>query len=91
MVAIFGSDGGFSIFEALNFVFVSEIMESDNVASKTRRSGLRRVGPPTVAVTSSVHPVASTVDATVFEIEVLRALLDMLGFDDHIEAHGNQR
>ena len=44
-----------------------------------------------MAVTSSVHPVASTVDATVFEIEVLSALIDVPAFADRIEAHGDQR
>ena len=66
-------------------------MESDNAASKTHCSGRRCVVPATVAVPSSVHPTALPVNATVFEIEVLSALIDVPAFADRIEAHGDQR
>jgi hypothetical protein len=37
--AIFGFDSGITIFYALDFVLIFEMIKRDNAASKTRRSG----------------------------------------------------
>ena len=55
MVAIFGLDGGFSIFDALDFVLIFETMERDNAASQTRRSGLNIVMVPRTTVSRGAY------------------------------------
>ena len=84
MVAIYGFDGGISIYDALNFVLIFETMERDNAASPARRRR-RRVEPSSSATQQSKHPSASTVDATQFSIDDLRTLLDVPGFADRID------
>jgi hypothetical protein len=52
VVAIFGFDGGISIFDALDFVLIFETMERDNAASQPRRSGQRRRVEPSSSATA---------------------------------------
>ena len=85
VVAIFEFGGGISVGDALDLVLNFEMMERNNAASKARRSGQRHVKPSSSATKHPKHPLASAVDTAQFSVGYLRMLLDVSGFDGHID------